>query len=80
MRKKTEPQTQQHPTTSRAGARKKGLIVKEQSSPRSDREACALDNRSHKNAEHKARRADAATLQRARNHARPSVAFMQSFK
>jgi hypothetical protein len=49
MRKKTDPRTPRHPKPSRAGAGKKGLIVKEQSgSPRSDREACALDNRSHR--------------------------------
>jgi hypothetical protein len=48
MRKKAEPQTQEHPKPSRAEASKKGLIVKEQSSPRSDRETCVLDNRSHR--------------------------------
>ena len=48
MRKKTEPQTQQHPQTSRAGANNKGLTVKEETIPRSAREECALDDRAHR--------------------------------
>jgi hypothetical protein len=48
MRKKAEPRTPKHPKTSCAEAGTKGLIAKEQSSPRSDREPCALDNRSHR--------------------------------
>jgi hypothetical protein len=48
MRKKTEPRTQQHPTTSRAGAEDSGLIAKGETTPQSDREECALDNRSHR--------------------------------
>jgi hypothetical protein len=48
MRKKADPRTPKHPEPSRAGANNNGLIVKEQSdSPRSDRETCALDDRSH---------------------------------
>jgi hypothetical protein len=48
MRKKADPRTPKHPKPSRAGANNNGLIVKEQSdSPRSDRETCALDDRSH---------------------------------
>jgi hypothetical protein len=50
MRKKTELQTQKHPRTSRAGAGKKGLIVKEENTPRSAGETCALDARSHRTA------------------------------
>ncbi len=48
MRKKTEPQTQQHPKTSRAGASNKGLIATGKTTPRSDRQECALDDRSHR--------------------------------
>ncbi len=48
MRKKTEPQTQKHPKTSRAGASKKGLIAKEENLLRSARETCALDDHSHR--------------------------------
>jgi hypothetical protein len=48
MRKKTEPQTHGHPTTSRGESSEGGLIAKEQSSPRSDRETCVLDDRSHR--------------------------------
>ncbi len=48
MRKKTEPHTQQHPKTSRTGASKKGQIAKETNASRSDREECALDDRSHR--------------------------------
>jgi biotin synthase-related radical SAM superfamily protein len=55
MRKKTEPQTQKHPKTSRAGASKKGLIVKEENLLRSAWEECALDDRSHRTTQLQAR-------------------------
>lgn len=48
MRKKTEPPTQQHPRTSRAGARNSGLIATEENTPRSVGEECVVDNRSHR--------------------------------
>jgi hypothetical protein len=48
MRKKAEPRTRQHPKPSRAEASTKGLIDKGKNAPRSDREGCALDNRSHR--------------------------------
>jgi hypothetical protein len=47
MRKKTEPQTPKHRTTSRAEAGNKGLIATGKTAPRSGREDCALDDRSH---------------------------------
>jgi hypothetical protein len=48
MRKKAEPRTPRHPKPSRAEASTKGLIAKGKNAPRSDRETCALDNRSHR--------------------------------
>ncbi len=48
MRKKTEPLTPQNRSTSRAAARKKGLIAKEVLTSRSARDECALDDRSHR--------------------------------
>jgi hypothetical protein len=48
MRKKAEPRTPQHPKPSRAGAGKEGLIVPGKTERQSDRESCALDNRSHR--------------------------------
>jgi len=48
MRKKTEPRTPKHPTTSRTGAGNKGLIATGKTAPPSGREECALDDRSHR--------------------------------
>jgi hypothetical protein len=42
MRKKTEPQTPKHPTTSRAGAIDKALIAKGKTAPRSYGEEASL--------------------------------------
>jgi hypothetical protein len=48
MRKKTEPRTPKHRTTSRAGAGNQGLIATGKTASRSGREDCALDDRSHR--------------------------------
>jgi hypothetical protein len=51
MRKKTALPPQQHPTTSGAGQGKDGLIARGETAPQSERENCALDNRSHRTLE-----------------------------
>jgi hypothetical protein len=62
MRKKAEPRTQQHPKTSRVEASEVGLIVQGKNVGQSDRETCALDNRSHRTLQGKWRRALAPDL------------------
>lgn len=72
MRKNTEPQTPKHPTTSRAGASKKGLIAKNENAPRSVGETYVLDDRSHRTDKLQAR--GAAREQDNCADARPHVA------